>query len=265
MSVVHPGLVPGTPEEQARAAELAAKFQGNPNPPAEPGPSAPTASPLVKDGKFFGKYATEEEAAKGFDELLGTLSRRNRELDEQKARLAQVESALVERANPAPKNPYDDLAAIGIDPNPVRAAIQAELQQALAPIAAGMRAKQVVAQEFPEYVTAESEVARFLGERPDLNNRFLGLFQTDPVAATEWAYLRYRNEVPGQRSSAADEAGKAAAALPGAPAGGRSIPPENPTERLNDALQYYRTYGDERPVVHERLKGLIPDEHFNQG
>lgn len=249
MTVVHPGLVPG--QDPVVLPPV------TPTPAPEPAP-LPT-SPLLKDGKFFGKYATEEEAARGFSEMLNTLSTRNRELENERAVRQNLEARLAP-VNP-PLDPSAEIAAMGLDPNPLRAMIQTELQQALSPIAAGMRAKQVVSQEFPDYPTAESEVARYLGDNPELNQRFLERFAQDPIMATEWAYLRYK-QAHATPVSAADEPGKTAAALPTQQQQSRSVPVNNTQERLNNALGYYQAYKDERPLVRERLSGLIPDSHF---
>jgi hypothetical protein len=267
---VNPGaILTGTPEDHARAAEVAARVAAasQPSVPA-PTPVEPATGGLrdVK-GLIFGKYKTEADAQQGFGELLATLGERNRQLAEMQARISQVEGVMA-RVNPPPeqKNPYQELAEQGIDPSPIDRLLTAKLQEFVGPLVAGARADEQVAATYPEFPQAKPMVRKFLNDRPELSQRYDVMWRQDPVGANEWAFLRWQREAgaPPAGPPAPPEPGKGDAALPGTSGSARSVPDDR-QERLNNALEYYQRFGNESPLVHERLRGIVTDEHLAGG
>jgi hypothetical protein len=268
MTVVHPGLPqPGlNPEDAAAAHQLAVGVLGLE--PQQPPAAEPTSAP-EQPKLYAGKYPSLEEWEKGHWELHNTLKARESALSQQTERINALEQLLVTRAHLEDQNrksPYDSLNESGVPADMVREAVRMEIQQALAPIAAGARAQQTVRSQFPEYATSENEVAQFLEVNPSLAQRYGQLYNADPAAAMEWAFLRYRDARASQPRTPAPTApaARADAALPSSQMGERSAPTADNGERMQQAVKYMQTYKDPTPVVHERLRGLIPDSHFTQ-
>ena len=175
---------------------------------------------------------------------------------------------LLQQPRQQEQSPYDRLNAIGVDPAAVRQAIQAEVQNALAPIARGFTARSEVLQEQPDYGKVESDVAQFIGGDPSLNRKYNAMFQGDPAGAMEWAYLKYgenrRRSTPSQ-PGAPNPADVAQASLPSGRAGdSRGAGTDLRDEEKRQAAEYYRQTGDPRAYAKSRYRESIPDEFFQR-
>lgn len=187
-------------------------------------------------------------------------------------RLQQLEQNTVARANPTP---YDDLEALGIPTDKLRSAIKDEarnlLREELAPLAAAGAAREKMLAQHPDYQKFEPELNRFLQANPEVNEQYqwaLSNSRQKPESAQmamEWAFLKFGEEQRRKHRSAPQGAPQdpAAAAIPSSSAQERgNAPAGQDGDKLKQAFDYGRKQGDWRPFAHERLKGIIPDSHF---
>ena len=134
-------------------------------------------------------------------------------------------------------------------------------QAQVEPYEAGQQARTQAARRLPDFEAREQAVADYIQADPDLDARYRRMFKADPLAAMEWAYLSHNLATtpppPPPRISAAPPV--APAALPQAAGGSRQSPMAENAEELEKARQYALTFGDPKPWLRLRLKGIIPE------
>lgn len=229
-----------------------------------PSPTPPAANPGTEGldvSKFAGgKWKNFEEADKGVNELISTLTERNRENDLLKQRAQALESVLLELQAGPPSNqpkgdPFKALADAGVDVNEFIGGIRNLVKEELAPVTQGVAAQSEFEMAHPEFRQVQPEVYKFVRDNPRLAQRFNSMYTTDPYVAMEWALDRYREVVKKEPpKSAADN--PTAAALPGSAATAGRVEQSSAEAKaeLESAKSYYRTYGDMGPLVDVLVK-----------
>lgn len=190
------------------------------------------------------------------------------------SQLEQVMPLIQQRQQPPQRTPYDRLEEIGVPGDALREAIQAEarslLRDELAPVIAAESAREAMSARYPDFQKHTPQVSKFLQENPDANDAYQWALQNSrqkpeiAQMAMEWAYLKYgeqaRRSTPLTPAANSDPA---AAAIPGGSAQERANPQATADqETMKNAIAYGKQYGDWRHYAHERLKGIIPDSHF---
>ena len=265
MPIVHPELAPRVEEPPAEAPPPAPTPEAAP-PEQAPPPGTPPAS--EGQGLIFGKYRNLEEAERGYFEQVNSFVR-------EQAKAQAFESVLQQRAYPAPPQPaqpdpiLEELENSGIPPAALERFVERVAQRTAtnvyreqaAPYEAGQQARMQAAKRLPDFESREQAVADFIQADPALDARYRRMFQADPLAAMEWAYLSHNlataPPAPPVRQSAAPPV--APAALPQAAAGARQVPQAADAGEMEAARQYALTYGDSKPWLRLRLRGILPE------
>lgn len=271
----HPDLPPDPSVDPSKEAVQSSTPQ---QPPAEP-------TPAQEQKLLAGKYRNVEELEKGYNEFRGELDRireeNRRELDRERQRVDQFISQ-ARQPQPQPRDPLEELNTYGVPADPIREAIRSETarmrqefeneqrqrDQLLAEARTKVQqARSAVARQYPDFIQKAQSIADFVDSDTSLTERYSRLYETDPATAMEWAYLRYRDANPApKRQSAAEN--PVTGALPAGQGTGERQPgaaDQAYREELAKAREYYKTYKDPMPYVRARMRGLIPDSHFQQG
>lgn len=175
---------------------------------------------------------------------------------------------------PANPTPYDGLEAVGVPTDLLRQAITTEarnlLREELAPLAAMGTAREKMLASHPDFQKFEPELNRFLQANPEVNEQYQWAIQNarqnpkQAEMAMEWSYLKFGEEqrrkhraAPGQTQDPGP------AAIPSSSAQERGNASAGPdADKVQKAFEYGKKFGDWRAFAHERLKGIIPDSHF---
>jgi hypothetical protein len=201
------------------------------------------------------------------------------EAQRQKARADAAEQQLqalmtANQRQVPPQNHYDpgaELETLGI---PVRALdayvenkVQGRIAEAFGPIAAGFTARGKVLAEHPDYGKYEQDVASFINSDPQTAQAYNKMFNVDPVAAMEYAYLKFgdnrRRAAPSPNGSPEQAVH---AAIPSARSG-EARQGRDPGDNIRAAYERYQQTGSPRDAVayaKARLKNVITDEFLNQ-
>lgn len=172
-------------------------------------------------------------------------------------------------------NPFEELATLGVPRGALQKAIQTEarnlVREELAPLVAAGTAREAILGQYPDFQKHEPHLHQFLRENPEVNEQYQWGLQNarhnphQAQMAMEWAYLKYGEQA--RRSGKNLSTGgpdPSASALPQSSAQERNSSQGNnaDAEKIKKAAEFGQKYGDWRPFAHERLKGVIPDSHF---
>lgn len=164
-------------------------------------------------------------------------------------------------------DPVDRLNDYGVPADAIRQLIGAEIQQAFAPITRGFQARNQVVSSNPDYVKFEADVAQYINSDPQLSQSYPRMFDADPAAAMEYAFLKFGEQRRGAaRPTSSSRAESSEAAIPSSRAGeGRRG--ESDDDLVQKAYDRYRETGSSRDAsayAKARLRGVIKDEFLNQ-
>jgi hypothetical protein len=148
--------------------------------------------------------------------------------------------------------------------------VNQRLERALQPIAATFTARSNVLQQYPDFVKFESDVAQYLGSDPQLNQTYQRMFQADPAAAMEYAFLKFgdsRRRSGRQKETEPEAVEEAAhAAIPsGRIAEGRR--PDAEGSEIQSAWERFQKSGSARDAeayAKTRLRSVISDEFLQK-
>src|SRR6185295_3325588 len=88
-------------------------------------------------------------------------------------------------------SPEDRLTEFGVPVDALGDFITTRIGQALQPLSDGVQARQTIVGKHPDYVQFEHDVASFIATDPDLAQTYPALFKANPVAAMEYAFLKF--------------------------------------------------------------------------
>lgn len=265
----HPDLAGERPSDNPTPPQPQAETQQTP-------PAETTSAPEPR--LYAGKYKTPEELEAGYTNSFQELDRIRQQHQADLERERMRADALISRFA-QPEAPPEDPFAIPPDQELtaefIGRAVRAEARRiareeshaAITPLIAGNTARGRVASRYADFLDAEQALSNFVQSDGQTLATYNRMFGTDPEAAMEWAYLRFRAANPAStpRVSAADTT-----------PGGELTPPRtseqrttNPeTDRASEearGLKYFQRYGNVTPYLRARFSGLIPDSHFKEG
>ena len=196
----------------------------------------------------------------------------SREAQRQKDRADLLEQQLRNYTQPQQRStrPEDRLSDLGIPVDALDEYVNARMQQAFAPIAKGLAARDEVMARYPDYMKYEPEVRQFLKSDPEMEQRYNNMVGADPAGALEYAILRYgdskRRNQPEQTGSGTNKRAARDAEIPtGRSTETRSRGDANTNEDIvNQAREHYKKTGDPEPFAKSRLRQIIPDSFFEK-
>lgn len=216
-------------------------------------------------------YPSVEELVRGYRASSAEAKR----LSAENARKDQEWAERMNAVNPRPdvtqrSRPEDRMAEFGIPVDAVDQFVTERVAQALAPLARGVEARTKILSDYPDYNKFEADVAQFIQSDPDLNARYLRMFNADPAGAMELAILKFseakRRTSPTQ--NAPDSQQSADAAIPTQRAGeARRAPQTTNSAEVEDAWQEYKRTGSKTAAerfARARLRNVISDEFLMQ-
>jgi len=162
--------------------------------------------------------------------------------------------------------PEDRLTEFGVPVDALDEFVAGRVAKAFEPMARGIQARQTIVGSHPDYVQFEQDVANFIGNDPDLSQRYPRMFESDPAGAMEYAFLKFadsRRRSVGSTTGAVG--GSVDAAIPTSRAGeGRRAPDGD--QGIRDAFERWQKSGsaqDAQNYAKARLRGVITDDFLN--
>ena len=162
--------------------------------------------------------------------------------------------------------PEDRLTEFGVPVDALDEFVAGRVAKAFEPVTRGIQARQAIVGSHPDYVQFEQDVANFIGNDPDLSQRYPRMFESDPAGAMEYAFLKFadsRRRSVGSPTGAVG--GSVDAAIPTSRAGeGRRAPDGD--QNIRDAFERWQKSGssqDAQNYAKARLRGVITDDFLN--
>lgn len=196
------------------------------------------------------------------------------QLQQSQVQMAELQARLT--PPPRPTSPYEELEQIGVPSNPLRQAIASEIQEAFRPIARQIEGQNqarthMLTSYGEDYTKFEQDVAKYIQADQSLSQRYNAMFAQDPVAAVEYAFLKYgetkRRENPSENGAIESKHQQARAQVPTS----RSSESRNPeggnrsrVERAFEAFQKNPNRHTAEAFAKSRFATVITDEHLNQ-
>ena len=245
------------------------------NPALHPQIDSDFGQPEGGERLFAGKYKSVEELERGYQNLFEEgrkLVSRLQEAESSPRAGPQGGDWISDREDPAARSaartqdPVDALSLAGVPVNELKKLIQQEVMHEFQPIIQGANARQAIAQDYPEFVQFEGELAQFLEANPQLKSRYNRTYSVDPEVALKWAYSEFTRASGGNRTSASGEAQAAArldAGLPGRVNPGRTPPGDFDMTTYNQLKQEAARTGDWSRVIGYKLGPQLSDGHLN--
>lgn len=233
-------------------------------------PNDEPQSPLPLNPDLAG-YPTTDALVAGYRNSSAEAQRLRTENEKKDALIAQVLTngmAANPRSVPDRRGTAQErLTEFGVPVDALQEMMRGELQNALAPLTRGIAARGTIVSEHPEYVQFENDVAQFINNDPGLSQSYPKMFEADPAAAMEYAFLKFGDS---RRRTSGDPAGPSRAgmtdaAIPSSRAGeGRRAPTQD--DEVRAAFTRYQQTGssqDAAAFAKARLRNVVSDEHLN--
>lgn len=160
-------------------------------------------------------------------------------------------------------SPDEELGAYGVPVQALDTYVKQRLEQAFAPIAQGMQARQNIVARNPDYAKYESEIARFVTEDPNLQSRYQKMFQADPEAAMDYAAMKF-SESRRETATPAKRESSREASIPSSRSGDARSTTSTPDDDVQRAKDHYQKTGDPRYYAQARLRQTIDPEFYNR-
>jgi hypothetical protein len=165
------------------------------------------------------------------------------------------------------ESPADRLTQFGVPVDALDEYVGQAIQKAFAPITNGMNARGRIVSDHPDYVQFESDVASFIGNDPELSQRYPKMFEADPVGAMEYAFLKFGDSRRREAHAGNGIVGNPVdASIPSSRAGeGRRAP--DGRQELQTAYERFQKSGSSRDAeayAKLRLHSVIKDDFLNQ-
>ena len=226
----------------------------------------PDNSPLNPD---LAGYPSIEALVQGYRSSGEEAKRLRERSDKMEQLMTQMLEQQVANQRAVPNRsgrPEDRLTEFGVPVDALDEFVAGRVAKAFEPVARGIQARQTMASSHPDYVQFEQDVANFISQDPDLNNRYARMFDTDPAGAMEYAFLKFadsrRRTVPSQTAGIG---GSVDASIPTNRAGDVRRAPEADQD-LRDAFNRWQKTGapsDAQAYAKARLRSVISDDHLN--
>ncbi len=211
---------------------------------------------------------------------LADVNRRYAASSEEGKRLAQLNQQLQYQAMPRQtvpnRKPWEEsLETSGVPVDAIRAAIEEQandiVQRQFEPLTRALSARQTMVGKYKDYNKFESDMMGHINSDPELQQTYTRIFNADPVAAFDWAYLKFGQEARGKRGRGGSQAGMdeeiSETRIPTNRSGdARRIPMGN-EGAVQDAARAYRDHPsaqNAQAYARARLKTAISDDFLNQ-
>lgn len=171
-------------------------------------------------------------------------------------------------------DPYGELEGMGVPRAALQSAIQREAAQFFAPVVRQLEGQaqartHMLANYGKDFVTFEQDVAQAIQSDPAMQQRYQALFQTDPVAAVEYAYLKFGESQrraapvpPAEEAKTRQRQEQAQAQIPNARNGEQRQAPAG-RDNVQAAWERYQKNPNRSTAeafAKARFKETIPDE-----
>jgi len=200
------------------------------------------------------------------------------EAKRQKMRADLLEQQLGNALQQQPQRPdipqrdvWGRISEYGIPADDLRTAIASEIQAAFQPIARGIEARNTVLSEYKDYNQFESDVAQFVNQDLERQQRYQRMFREDPAGAMEWAFLKFGEQARKKttpnpsNTNGVDPAALAGAQIPGSRAGdSRGLGIDQNLDALQKGWEHFQKTKDASQYAKARLKSVISDEFLNR-
>jgi hypothetical protein len=219
----------------------------------------------------YGPYSNPQELLNGYRASSSEAQRLKAELDALRSQAANPRMEIPQRS----ASPLEELETLGIPTRALDAVIQDRLTQAFAPLAQQIQGQQRARQHMlstygQEYVKFQPEVAQFVGSDPVMNETYTRMSAADPVAAEEWAYLRF-GEVKRRQNPEPQPRDKAKAtehSIPTSRQGDARNGPSQEQEMVEAAREQAFKTGSKRDIERfgsMRLRQAISKRFYDSG
>jgi len=221
-----------------------------------------TQATTAREPMLKSKFGENWEAAdQSYREIVNQRQQLEQKLNEATALLSEVVQGRMSPSQQAEhrKTALDRLAEVGLPPDAMREAVQEVVRAELQPLARGLAARESILSEYPDFAQKEANFQQFLKGDPGIREKYSKMASIDPEMGLEWAIGKFTAHEAANGKAPTTGAQRAQAALPNSmqQPGRTAVQTNEPdAERMKQALEYYRTTGDDRPLMTERMKGL---------
>lgn len=220
-------------------------------------------------------YKTVEDLVKGYRSSSDEAKRLKAERDAERNTRLLLEQQAAQRSNGngnGRKSPEELLEEFGIPVAALEQLIDARADQklgaVLTPIAKGASARNSMLSSYPDYQKYEADVAKYIGEDPALTEKYTKMFNVDPEAAMEFAFLKYGQAHPAKSGGTPSDPQRQARSetqIPSSRSGdARTMPQANQDERLTRSWEHFQKTGDPRAFAKARLSQVISDDFLSR-
>lgn len=256
--------------------------------PAQPAAPAPVAAqPATQPGGdlIFGKYKSQDEAQRGYWELVDKLKEMNVRNTALEAANLHLQTTLQpqRQARETPAQPQyvpvqfqGDQPVVPVDPmmNSVQEradrVARETVQSILAPIQQFSAAQTRIASEFPDFTQRQAEFTQWLSRNPEYQERV----GRDPEGGLELAWLRYdreaairgqqtRTQATQQAQAQVSQARQQASASTQGSNGRRMDDAQSRAAMIGKALEYAQRTGDWKPYKDLRMSEALGEDFLN--
>ena len=215
-------------------------------------------------------YPSVDELLKAYRASSDEGKRQRQRADQAEARSRELEQYAVTQRQAIPQrgDPASRLAEYGIPVDALDEYVNTRVAQAFEPVARGAMARNAMLTSYPDYQKYEADVAQFVSNDPGLSQTYQKMFSVDPVAAMEFAFLKFGQVERGKvlaNGASPQAAARAEAQIPSSRAGdARTQPAAQEDERLTRSWEHYQKTGDPRAYAKARLRQVISEDFLKQ-
>ena len=222
----------------------------------------------------FAGYPNLDELKRGYRES-GSEAKRQKDRAERAESAFQALQMQVPQRQAVPfRKPWEEeLATSGVPVDAIRAAIddraQELVQRQFEPLTRALSARQTMVGKYKDYNKFESDMMGYVNSDPELQQTYTRIFQADPVAAFDYAYLKFGADQRGKRkaSNGAVDEDLVETSIPTNRSGDARRIPRGNEGRVEEAAKAYRDNPSPRTArdyASARLKTAISDDFLNQ-
>jgi hypothetical protein len=229
----------------------------------------PNASPASDN-----KEPNAEQRIAELEAQLDSVTKRYSASSAEAQRLAQTVQQLQQppRQNVPSRRPWEEtLENSGVPAEAIRNAIHEEamglIQQQFEPMTRAVQARQTMVGRYKDYGKFESDMMGFVNSDPELQQTYTRIFSADPVAAFDYAYLKFGMDQRGKRSkNGGMDNDIVETQIPTNRSGDTRRAPRGADAAVEEAARAYRDKPSTRTAEaygKARLKTVISDEFLN--
>jgi hypothetical protein len=161
----------------------------------------------------------------------------------------------------------DRLTDYGIPVDALGEFVQAVVGNAFAPLAQGIQARGTLVGEYPDYQKFESDVAQYIETDSTVKQRYSKMFNTDPVGAMEYAFLKFgeSRRRAGTPEPTPNGGPRKEASIPSMRTGSGTNPiPAESQDQAARAWDHYQKTGDPTAFAKARLRQVVSEDFYTR-